>query len=178
MFRRFLTPALAALLVCTLAAVAAPKDKGVVFTSKAGKFTITFPEKPKETTKKVATAAGNLDNHLFYVEKGANSVYLLSYSDYPKGSVTANNKDKILDGCRDGVTNNLRGKRLSEKKLTVGADKHPGRDILVELPNKNLYRTRLYLVGERLFQIVVLGPSEFVKDKQVDSFLDSFKLDK
>jgi hypothetical protein len=39
---------------------------------------------------------------------------------------------------------------------------------------KQLYRARVFLVGDRVYQVVALGPEEFAKGKEVDDYLKSF----
>jgi hypothetical protein len=40
-----------------------------------------------------------------------------------------------------------------------------------------LYRARIFLVGDRMYQVVALGPDEFAKSKAVDDYLNSFEID-
>ena len=41
---------------------------------------------------------------------------------------------------------------------------------------KRLFRVRVYLVDQRLYQVVVFGTPEAATSKEADKFLDSFKL--
>ena len=71
-------------------------------------------------------------------------------------------KDKFLAGVVGRNVGALKGKVVANEKVTLGAAKHSGRDVRVEVPEgKRLYRARAYLVGNRLYQVVVLGPEEF-----------------
>ena len=80
--------------------------------------------------------------------------------DYPKGTVGADT-DKFLAGVVERNVGQLKGKVSAEEKVTLGKDKHPGRDVRVDLPDKKqFYRARVFLVGDRVYQIVVLGPEE------------------
>lgn len=167
--------ALALVLLLPLAVVAQDK-KDDVFHSKEGKFSIAMPSKPTENTTKVQTDLGKLDTHMFLGQKGM-SAYLVFYSDYPKGSV-GNNAEKVLEGVVSGNVKGSMGKLLSDQKMTIGKNKIPARQILVELTAaKQVYRSRVFLVGDRLYQVAVSGSEDFVKGKEADAFLDSFRLD-
>jgi hypothetical protein len=61
--------------------------------------------------------------------------------------------------------------------MELGKAKLPGREVLIDLPDKKqMYRSRIVLAGNRLFQVVAIGPEEFVKGKEVGEYLDSFKI--
>src|SRR5262249_481905 len=92
---------------------ASPK---VVFTSKEGKYTMTFPEKPKEMTRKQKGPLGVLVYYFSYVEAGNDTGYMAAYADFPKGTVRASNKAKMLDGGRDKLLTTVKGKKVSEKQ--------------------------------------------------------------
>ena len=144
--------------------------------SKEGKFSVAMPDKPTERTNKVKTDIGELDLHAFLVDQTDRALVVM-YSDYPDGSVAANT-DKVLAGCIEGNVKALKGKLLTEDKITTGKAKFPGREIRIEMPDKkNTYRARLYLAGDRLYQVVVLGPDDFTKGKVVEDFLKSFAID-
>ena len=81
-----------------------------------------------------------------------------------------------LDKVRDG-NKGTDGKILTDKELTIGADKHPARDLLIEKPNFVL-RNRAVIAGNRLYQVMAQGSKEFVTSKEVDRFYDAFEVTK
>ena len=157
-------------------ALAAQDTKPELFVSKDGKFSVALPGKPAEKKSKAKVGDGEADLHLFTVShKG--SAFIVTYSDYPKDKIGADREKFVADRVEANVAG-LKGKVLSNEKLTLGKDKHPGREARVELgEKKQLYRARVYLVGTRVYQVVVLGPDEFVKGKEVDDYFASFKVD-
>ncbi len=169
-----------ALLALALPLALCAEDKTpapVTVKSKEGKFSVTLPDKPAEKTNKVKTDVGELDLHSFLVDQNDRAMVVM-YSDYPAGSVGAANADKVLAGCIEGNVKSLKGKLASEEKITTGKAKHVGREIRIEMPDKKgIYRARLFLVGDRLYQVVALGPDDFAKGKAVDAFLNSFAID-
>lgn len=166
-----------AAVLCLFANVGRADDEELTkFTSKAGKFSVSLPGKPMEQTKKVPAGGMDIDMFMFIVAPSDDRVYLVTYSDYDKALVTDDNKDAILDGAAKGSITNLKGKTLKNEEITIG--KHPGRELLVELPNKSQYRAQIYLVNNRLYQVVALGPKSFVKSETTDDYFKSFKLAK
>ncbi len=68
----------------------------------------------------------------------------------------------------------LRGK---EKPIEL-AGKYPGREITIEKKGEIVAKMRIYLVNNRLYQVMVLGPGAAFSTKDVGIFLDSFRLNK
>src|SRR5262249_34301152 len=143
------------------------------FTPKGAKAEISFPGK---ATEKSTAGGGNL----VLSAMGGKAVYLMSYNDFPK-EIDITDKaavKKILDNGRDGGLKSLKGKLLTEKDVTleVGKNKYPGRAFDMESKAFGIYRTRIYLSKNKLYQVVVLGPKEFVDSEDAKKFLDSFKI--
>src|SRR5262245_31657595 len=112
---------LTAALVLAGAAQADDKDKEwKTFTSDAGQFSVSLPGKPKEEKKEIPTAVGKLDTYLYTAQPALDRVYLVSYNDFPKGTVTKDNSDVILENVRKGNAGQLKGELASEKKITLG----------------------------------------------------------
>jgi hypothetical protein len=153
------------------------EKKPVAFASKAGKFSVTLPEKPTEKKNKVKVGDMEVDHFIFTV-KQTDRAQIITYIDYPK-MIIGGDKEKFIAGVVERNVESLKGGKVtSNVPITIGKGKHPGRDVLVELPEqKRLYHVRAFLVGERVYQVVVLGPDEFVKSKEVEDYLNSFKVE-
>jgi hypothetical protein len=170
-----LAPALLILLFPV--ALIAEDKKPEPFKSKEGKFSVTMPEKPVSKTNKVKTDIGEVELHAFLVDQKDRAIVVM-YSDYPAGSVAEGTVEKVLDGCVSGNVKALKAKLLSEDKISIGKAKHAGREIRVEMPNQQgIYRARVFLVGDRLYQVVAMGPDDYTKTKAVEDFMNSFAID-
>ena len=170
---RFCSLLLVALSTLTLTA---QEKKAEPFVSKEGKFSVLLPDKPSEKKNKVKIGDREVDLVIFAVnQKG--SALVVSYSDFPKDKIGADKEKFIAERIEANVAG-LKGKVSSNEKLTLGAAKHPGREVRVDLAEKKqVYRARMFLVGERVYQVVALGSDEFVKSKTVDDYFASFKVD-
>jgi hypothetical protein len=152
------------------------EPKTITFTSKEGKFSVLLPGKPKEDTKKVKVDDRDADHHIFTAGQ-KDRAQLVTYLDYLKETI-GEDKEKFLAERLARNIAFLKGKVASEEKLTIGKQKFPARDVVVEVADKkHSYRARLVLAGNRLYQVVALGPDEFVKSKDVDEFFKSFVID-
>ena len=127
-------------------------------------------------TEKTQKLAGGVTVHMFLIDL-KDRAYILSYNDYTPGKVDPD-PQKILASVVEGNAKGVKGKVVSDEKVTIGKKKHPGRDIRIEMPDKkNIYRAKVFLVGNRLYQVVALGPDEFVKSKPVEEAMKSFAVD-
>jgi hypothetical protein len=144
------------------------------FSSKEGRFSVLVPGTLSEQTQNLTTQAGAIDLHFFVVEQDGFQ-YLVSYNDYPDAMVREANADKVLDGARDGVVANVQGRLLNEAKVWL-AD-YPGRELRIKIPEgRQAMRTRLYFVGNRLYQVGVLSAEDGAAAEEIGKFLNSFKL--
>ena len=66
---------------------------------------------------------------------------------------------------------------LEDKELTVGVEKYPARDILIEKPS-GCVRNRAVIAGKRLYQVMIQGTKEVVTSASADQFLASFEVTK
>lgn len=144
------------------------------FASKDCGFAILMPGKPKEQTSKIKSALGELDNKQFMVATANKAFWMVSVIDYPAG--TANGKeDALLDGAVKSAVKGLQGKTLHEGKITL-EDKYPGRKLEVEAEKIGVYRAHFFLVGDRVYQVIVRGPKDAATSPEAMKYLESFKL--
>ncbi len=165
------------LLIVPLLLAADAKPEWKEFTDKETGFSVLFPGEPKRMPDQtIKTALGDVPLKIFLAELGRDTVYMVMVSDYPEGSIKKGVEDRILDGARDGILGKLKGKPLVDEKIKLGTN--PGRAIQVDAPTVGIYRTNIYLVKDRLYQVVILAPRETVASKETDKYFESFKLAK
>jgi hypothetical protein len=136
-------------------------------TTKDGKVTVLFPHEPTES------------------KEGGDSMYILESRDgktallfnpiaLPIDLTDKALVKKVLDGARDGGIRAAKGKLVSTRDVNLG--KYPGQTFDAEIP-LGAYRKGLYLTGQDMIQITVLGPKEFVDGPVATKFLDSLKIE-
>ncbi|MDH4129953.1 MAG: hypothetical protein OEV44_14445 [Spirochaetota bacterium] len=170
MKRKFI--ALSLLLLSTLGFA----SKWEVYKSPEGKFSVLLPVIPGRTVRKlnktINTAGGSVDMKIF-VLKSSNVIFYVSYADYPLKYIEKASSKKLLDNGRDGALNKVKGSLVSEKEISI--NKHPGRDIEILAKSLKLY-ARLYIVNNRLYQLIAIAPNKNVSVLEIKKFQKSFKL--
>ncbi len=146
------------------------------YKSEEGNFGIMLPGVPKAQRVPVERDNDKAPKQVQYVFGTEEGAYLVSYQDNPNLE-EANEKEseEALKTAQDSLGKTF-GKLLNEKPIKL-LDKYPGRQFEYEIPGqKGLYRSRIYLVDGRLYQVVVVGTEAFTTSKTADSMLDSFQL--
>jgi hypothetical protein len=160
-----------AILVTALQAGDSPEWKE--FASKDGRFKVLMPGTPKQEQAETESDFGKGILHMNALQEGK-TMYGANYCDFP-AEIKKVPLKKLFDASRDGAVANLEGKRAGEKDIKLG--EYPGREILIDVAGgKRLFRARVYLVDQRLYQVVVFGTRQAATSKEADRFLDSFKL--
>jgi hypothetical protein len=143
--------------------------------SSDGKFTAEFPAKPR------TMPGGNARQIQIVLETSGGKHTYMVQSNSIENAIPIDNQEAVktvFDGGESGLTKALKGKIVSSKDTTFSDQKYPARDIDMEVAAFGIYRVRLVLTGQRLYQITVLGPKDFVDGKDVEKFMNSFKIEK
>lgn len=161
------------------------------FNSAEGKYSVQFPGKPEDES--VTYRPGpQVHAHMVKLPK---ATFLVSFIDLPPGI------QLDYKGAIQGMTSLVGGRVTKERDWTIDGNK--GKDIemsitgtpffpvgwvasagnrgkQVELPlNKNkagFASSRMVVINNRLYQIVVIGEEATFDDADVKKFFDSFKL--
>ncbi len=147
-----------------------------VFTSQTGKFSISAPVSLKETTQSVDTQIGPIELHMFSAD-ASNASYMVGYSDYPAEIVNQSDPQKMLDGSGQGMAQNMGGTIVTANQISLNGN--PGRELVVTATSQNqkiTVKANIYLVGNRLYQVMIGLLSSDFNETTADSFLKSFKL--
>ena len=147
------------------------------FSSDAGQFSIVVPSTFQETQESVETPVGPINIHTFTAEE-QNSAYVVAYSDYPAEIVEQSDPQILLDSSRDGALGNLNGNIISEEPIDI--DGNPGRSLVIDTVDpagdEATIKSRIYLVDNRLYQILVVTPKGQEEAAKPETFLESFTL--
>jgi hypothetical protein len=136
-------------------------------------FTLMLPKNVEETKQVVNTPLGPI-NIYFFEAKAKHHVFTVAFSDYPPSFIETNDTKTLLDGSRDGAVRNIQGQLLSETFIDFKG--HSGRELRILGPQKIILKMRIYLVGNRLYQIMTVAEPDYVYDKIINTVFDSFKI--
>lgn len=136
--------------------------------SASGRFSIQMPEQPKVIHE------DNPEQHLFVCSRPHNASYSVSYGLL---SGVSRDTNRLLDAACERYAQNKRG-RILGKAQAIQLDEYPGRDAWVSVQDgAALAHLRIYVVGNRVYILEVLGPGDFAKSKAADHFFESFRLE-
>jgi hypothetical protein len=144
------------------------------FRSPDGKFSVNLPGKPiVEEDEQIPVAGGNAaTTHAVSTQPNDHVAYNCTYVEYP--SLITQSPDEVLTEASNGGLKNVQGTLISEKQITV--DGHPARDVQARAGENSTYDTRLILVGNRLYMLMVVDTGKPRRDgKNIQKFFDSFK---
>jgi TonB family protein len=160
----------------------APEELWKEFSSTAGRFTVTLPGNPTETSKKLEYRFREFERHTFTLGAGF-ATFFVSYSDIPVTLAEPDAVEEFLDHhMHEGEVASSQGKLLSKTEIEL--DAYPGRELIMETPN-SMFRMKYYLVEQRFYQIAISTPKDPAKNAAetarsmelaASKFLDSFKI--
>jgi hypothetical protein len=138
----------------------------------AGRFKVLLPNLPKTTRRTIRTDIGDVASTRYTTTDAADVTYDVLLNDYPKDGVFKVNPQKLLDGARDSLMFQTKGRMLSHKSVTVA--NFPGRDLEIINDDGIHYRARLVWVETRLYQIMTVTPGKPQPGASI--FFDSFQI--
>ena len=142
-------------------------------------FAVELPGTPAMKEGVEQTKAGAVKTTTWSVQT-ATAFYAVSTADYPKGMMKAALPSKVLEGARDGAMANVGGK--VDKDFAVFLDsgtpklKYPGREFDGTTAQGIKMAARLFLVDDRLYQMISVSPIAAFNADEFAKFADSFKL--
>ncbi len=156
-------------IVLLLVTAAGAEDKWETYSSDDYHFSVQFPAKPveKQDTKSFQV--------LLEAREGA-AVYLVGVAHLESDLDDDETVERQFKAGRESTLNALKGGKLISERKTKFARTFPARDLEVEVPEVGIYRVRILLTGTELYQIVTMGPKDFVDHADAKKFLASFAL--
>ncbi len=145
------------------------------FDASEGGFRVTLPGRPVRGQEVLTTPAGPLESITYtYATPDGQVSYGINYADYPAAVARSTDPERIIESARDALVGKLRGRVRDERRITL--DGAPGREVDIELADGRYVRARIYLAGQRQYQVVAVTPSARDHANDAKWFLESFKL--
>ena len=142
----------------------------VKYTSDQGRFSVLMPEVPQEQTETTQSEHGPYTTHLFIVRDPQN-VYLIGWVDYDPSFNF--NRQSELDANRDNFVKGIKATLISSRSLTL--DGYQALEFSAETTDR-VFKSRVYMVGRRPYQIVIGVPKDNEDPALVSRFFNSFKV--
>lgn len=150
------------------------------YSSAEGRFSILFPGKPGQDTKVIEASDAQFKLSIHRLKTLAE--YSVMYADYPVPANDPAVAKLVLDNGAKGAVASVRSELLEINEIML--DGHPGRFLKQRMPGGEILWVKMFLVGQRMFQIAVTTPREDGASPQTislyktaaDKYLNSFKL--
>lgn len=140
------------------------------FASETGRFSVLMPEIPTEKTDTVNSAHGPYTTHLFVV-KDTTSVYLIGWVDYDASFNF--NRQAELEANRDNFVKGIGATLVNSRPTNI--DGYSVIEFTAETADR-VFKSRVYMVGRRPYQIVIGSPKGLDDTANVERFFNSFKV--
>ena len=142
----------------------------VKFNSDEGHFTVLMPETPTDKTETSDSSHGPYTTHLFIV-RDTTSVYLIGWVDYDPSFNF--NRQAELEANRDNFVKGISGTLLTTRPTKI--DGYDALEFTAETSDR-VFKSRVFLVGRRPYQIVVGSPKGMDDSAIANRFFNSFKV--
>lgn len=142
----------------------------VRFTSDQGNFSVMMPEMPEDKTETTPSAHGPYTTHLFIV-KESNTVYLIGWVDYDPSFNF--NRQAELEANRDNFVKGIQARLITTRPTVI--DGYSALEFTAETDDR-IFKSRVYMVGRRPYQIVIGSPKGQDDSVNVKRFFNSFKV--
>jgi hypothetical protein len=146
------------------------------FNSAEGKFSVLMPTDPELQTRDIHAENGDAK---YYRYSAINEIGLFSvmYFVHPVEAKDAAERDARLELMCNGIIKNLDGEVTLDRKIKLYG--YPGREFVIkktEDGNKNVYQWKVFMVGNRLYQLAVTTDAKDSESTDVAKFFNSFAL--
>jgi hypothetical protein len=133
-----------------------------------------MPGQPEEEVTSLDTMYGPAPFHQFAISFGAAHCIIGVTEFDPQVSEDASIEERY-DRSIEGLAEMQERTLIQDER--VESSGYTGREAVVEVKGKVIVHTRLFLVGDRLYQINITYPPDYVSPKAVAYYLDSLRID-
>jgi len=149
------------------------------YTDEAGNYQVMVVGRTKSSQQKLASPAGELTVFAMESSDGNKTSRSVTYTDYPAQIIQSRRPEAMLEGLERAMTPG--GQWSIESQRSIVLDGHPGREIHFSAsapgnPEKGAGAARIYLVGNRLYQVIIVGPASKVTAGELGDYVNSFEL--
>ena len=163
---------LSLVLLAALNAWAQTPGGWVKFSPPGSYFNVMLPSEPKENKQTTQSPNGPYTTYLYTCVGADRELYLVGWVDYdPKFKFGVQAE---LEANRDNFVKNVKARLLSTTPIKLGT--HPGIEFKAVIDGKADIVSRVYIVGRRPFQLILLTPTGLDSSAASGRFFSSFKL--
>ena len=144
--------------------------------SDEGRFTAEMPAEPGFEKLNEQASSGPYVRYQWLTDQGSKA-WIVTYNDYQAGTIAKTGLAQAYTNAVQGGVKGVKGELRNEKSITQAGVS--GKESLVFMPNGPLImRQRIFIIGDRLYQNIYVGPPGSENDAEVDAFFGSFRVGK
>jgi hypothetical protein len=149
------------------------------YSNEPGNFRVLVAGKPGNSSQAMASPAGEFTINTIESVDDNQIRRIVVYGDIPMPMVQSSNPSDLLEGGIRGMSG--KPEWAIQRKGEIMLDGHPGRDVRFtinspESSEKGTGAARIFLVGNRLYQAIMVGATSKVSEEELDHFVKSFEL--
>lgn len=149
-----------------------PQANWETYESSEGAFSVLVQGMPELDNTEIDIIFGSVTLYMYIWDK-TDIVYMIAFADYPDEVVSYSNPEDMLDAAKEGALENVQGEIISEKNIELKG--YPGKEIVISAKVEEAIATvHLYMVRNRLYQVLVITTENDPQRDNVSKFLDSF----
>jgi hypothetical protein len=178
MIRRLCTNARFWLLIAVTLVSACNRSEWRELPVNDGAFSILMRGDPQYRRQQVQTPGGKMFAHLYSSDR-PDSYFAIGYADYPLSLVVGGSSDQLFSSVRETWLKRIEGKLVASDNTLKLDGTYPGSAFeAVGTVNGTaaFLQARLYLVDQRLYQIVAIGRKDELSQGLINRYMNSFKL--
>lgn len=166
----------ALLALCALVMASCSRSEWQTLEVSEGGFSVLMRPQPNFMKMPVDTPAGRAMAHLYSSDR-PDAYFAVGYTDYPLAAMVGTPPDELFAGIRDTWVRRIDGKLGISSPVRLNRQ-YPGLEFTAVGRVKDadtFLHARVYLVDQRLYQVVAMGRKGEISQGVVNRFLDSFK---
>ena len=149
------------------------------YSNETGNFRVLVAGKPGNSSQAMASPAGEFTINTMESVDGNQIRRIVVYGDIPVSIIQASSPSELLEGGIRGMSGKSEWGIQRNGEITL--DGHPGRDVrfTVKSPQsseKGVGAARIFLVGNRLYEAIMVGAASKISEEELDHFVKSFEL--
>ncbi len=143
-------------------------------TSYRGGFSVMMPGPPEIVIDQLPREAGGMTMYLYrYEDADKRQLYIVSFFDYPR-ELTPDGDDDYFNALIAQSVQHFNGLLLKEEKIS--SSQFTGREIRLSTDDGQILRIRFYLIGRRLYQVILGAEDLKAFSAQNEAYFRSFRL--
>ena len=166
----------ALLALCALVLASCSRSEWQTLEVSEGGFSVLMRPQPNFLRMPVETPAGRAMAHLYSSDR-PDAYFAVGYTDYPLAAMVGTAPDDLFAGIRDTWIRRIDGRLGISSPVRLNRQ-YPGLEFTAEGRVKDadtFLHARVYLVDQRLYQVVAMGRKGEISQGVINRFLDSFK---